>query len=130
MVSDLSDSVDRIFPCIKRAQETKVGNNGALEQIIEKTYEVILDAARFICNYVQCTPIGTRLKVVVILYLQYTGRATNRLVSSNDQETIEELGQKLSKLVEDFDRVILIETREAVGNFGKFIYSLRLTRSS
>lgn len=130
MVSDLSENVGRILPCIKRVQGIKVGDNGALEEIIEEIYEVLLESAKFICNYVQHTPIGTPFKIYVIVCLQHIGRATKGLISNDDQETIDELSIKLRKLVEDFDRNIVIDTREAVGKTGNFVCLLRPARTS
>lgn len=54
MTSDLADGIERIVPFVRRIQEEALYSDMELMgEIIRKVYNLVLDAAEFISNYVR-----------------------------------------------------------------------------
>lgn len=95
MLSDLADQIERILPFAKQAPEEIVyDDTELLEGAIGKLYNLIMNMAEFICDYVRRRP---------------AKRATKSFVSREDRERIKGLQEDFNKLKGDFDRAVDIE---------------------
>lgn len=126
MVSNLADSVGRILPFIKPVQEESIDDDiELLGEIIKKMYDLILDTAEFIGDYVR----RSALSMSLLMRHTYThngiDRAWKSVISMEDRNRITALGEDMSKLETDFDRAIGVEAlRTAKKNSKKTSYRL------
>ncbi|PVF90960.1 hypothetical protein CPB86DRAFT_478196 [Serendipita vermifera] len=96
MVSDLTSQLKRVLPFAEKAIEDSIEEStDLLRKTIEKLHILTMDTAQFVCDYVK----KNRFK-----------RAINSMVSTEAQEKIRGFKDDFSKLVEDLDRAVDVET--------------------
>ena len=66
MVSDLADEVGRIVPFVYKAQEQTIDDDDVdlLNSAIRKLFDLAIDAAEFICDYVHRSPLSMSIIVL------------------------------------------------------------------
>ena len=65
MVSGLADGVGRIVPFVYKAQEQTIDDDDVdlLNSAIRKLFDLAIDTAEFICDYVHRSPLSTSIIV-------------------------------------------------------------------
>lgn len=108
MVSDLADTIERVFPFINQVQETLNDDSKSLQEVIKKLGTLILEVAEFICGYVPRSALSTSSSSCSLLDADYSTERTAK--SIEDQRNITSLSEELRKLIEDFSRGVGVET--------------------
>jgi hypothetical protein len=120
-VSSLADRLDRVLPFAKQVLEDSVHDDTEiLKRIIERMYTLTMDVAEFTCTYVQ----KNRLSRCFLRH--YTSKTDHRAEKTTksggypgDEDRINELKDRLGRLVEDFDRAVGFEALNTVRRNGK-----------
>jgi hypothetical protein len=112
MVSDLADQIERILPFAKQVLEVIVyDDTELLEGAIRKLYDLIMDTAEFICDYIRRSPASRYSSMRnVLMKLMKEGITIKSIIPRDDQERIQHLQGIFSKLKEEFDRAVNIES--------------------
>jgi hypothetical protein len=112
MVSDLADQIGRILPFAKQVlEEITYEDTDLLEGAVRKLYDLIMDTAEFICDYVRRSPtIMSHFTVNKLLDWSREERTAKSFVSREDQEKVISLQEDFNKLKEDFDRAVDVES--------------------
>jgi hypothetical protein len=64
MVSDLADGIDRILPFVHKVQGQTIHDDlEQLETVIRRLFDLAIDTAEFICNYVHRSPLSRSIPV-------------------------------------------------------------------
>ena len=108
MPSDLLDRLQRILRFANKVAEGIVGEETEiLERTITEMFEVMQKVANFACEYVKHGRFGRQSRFWICQVLMIAGRTVGGLVRP---EKIEEMARELSKVIEEFDRAVNVET--------------------
>jgi hypothetical protein len=116
--SALLDRLQRIsLFADKVADEIVCKETELLEKIIPRMFEVMQTVARVSCDYIKC---GERSHSGFSNANDYSARTVRGPVRL---EAIEEMDRELTKVIEDFDRAVNVETLRLVKETGKHALS-------
>jgi hypothetical protein len=91
-----------------------------LRRTIERLYTTVIDVAQFSCDYVKQNRFRTH---ALSHYLTKpdvrTGRAASSVIALETREKINTFKEDFSKLVEDFNRAVDVETMKIARNIGE-----------
>ncbi|KAG8835895.1 hypothetical protein FRC20_007162 [Serendipita sp. 405] len=105
LVSGLARQLKRVLPFADEAlKEAVEDNTDILQKAIGRLYILTLDVAEFFCDYVK----RNRFK-----------RLAKSIVSTRDQDKINELAGGFNEVTMDFDRAINVEMLKAVRSMGR-----------
>ena len=111
MPAGLLNRLKRILPLANKvADEIVCEETDILEKIIPRMFDVMHRVARFLCNYVRH---GRRRFVNLI------GPDNRTAGGPTDQETIEEMDEGLTNVIEDFGRAVDVEALRFAKETGK-----------
>ncbi|PVF92501.1 WD40 repeat-like protein [Serendipita vermifera] len=100
MVSDLTDEIGRVLPLADKVLDDAVREDTEqLAKVIRGMYSLTMDAAEFLCTYVQQSA-----------YL----RAAKSIVYSKNQEKIGGFKGEFSKLIQDFNQAVNVEALRGI----------------
>jgi hypothetical protein len=102
--SGVFDRLQRILPL---AETVVYEYTEVLEKVILEMFEVIQRIAKCTCDYVKRGRFGKQSPFLDLAMLMIVARTVGGLVRP---ATIEELDRDLSKVIEDFDRAVNVET--------------------
>jgi hypothetical protein len=110
-ISSLADRLDRLLPFAKQVLEDSVHDDTEiLKRIIERMYTLTMDVAEFTCAYVQKSHLS---RCFLGHYTPDLDHRAEKLTKSSgypaEEERINDLKDRLGRLVEDFDRAVGVE---------------------
>jgi len=123
MLSSLLDRLKRVLPLAdKVADEIVSEETEILDEIIPRMFEVMQKIAQFLCEYVKSGRFSRRSLFWIPQMLMIAERTGNALIFSKDKEEMEEMGEELSNVIEDFLRAVGVETLRLAKRTGKHTY--------
>ena len=112
----LLDRLQRIVPLANKvADEIMCEETEILEEIIPRMFEVMQRVAKSSCEYVKRGRFGRQSSFWIWQVLTIAARVVRGLVGV---EMIDELDGELTKVIEDFDRAVNVETLRLVKETG------------
>jgi hypothetical protein len=120
-VSSLADRLDRVLPFAEQVLDDSVHDDTEiLKRIIERMYTLTMDVAEFTCSYVQKSRLS---KCFPRHYTSKPNQKVEKKTKSSgypeDEDRINELKDRLGRLVEDFDRAVGVEALNTARRNGK-----------
>jgi len=124
MPSSLLDRLKRVSPLAEKVVDEIVSEEtDILGEIMLRMFKVMQEIAKFLCGYVKRGRFS-RLSLFQIPQILMTAeRAGDALIYSKDKEMMEEMGEELASVIEDFLRAVNVEALREVKGIGKHTLS-------
>jgi hypothetical protein len=124
MPSSLLDQLQRVSPLAdKVADEIVSKETEILDKIIPRMFEVMQKIAKFLCDYVKRGRFSTLIPCWIPQMLMIAERTGDALIYSKDKEMMEEMGEELANVIEDFLRAVDVEALRLAQRIGKHTFS-------
>jgi hypothetical protein len=124
MPSSLLDQLQRVSPLAEKvADEIVSEETDILDEIMPRIFEVMQGIAKFLCEYVRRGRFSRLPLFRNPQMLMIAERAGNALIYSKDKEEMDEMGDELANVIEDFLRAVDVEALRLVKGIGKHTLS-------
>ena len=90
-----------------------------LEKSLAHMFEVMQKVAKFSCEYVKRSRAGRPSSLEIWPMLMIAERIKDAFINAKDKETIKELDQELTKIIEKLKRAVDVETLSLTRKIGR-----------
>jgi len=120
MPKSLLDQLKRVSPLAEKVRDEIVSEETEiLDEIIPRMFEVMQKVAQFLCEYVKSGRFSRWSLFWIPQMLMIAERTRNALIFSKDKEMMEEMGEELANVIEDFLRAVDVEALRLAKRTGK-----------